>query len=135
MSFLHSQALQAAIYSALSTNASLVALVATQIYDAVPNGELVSNYVLIGEEKSLNRGDYTGKASRHDITISVVSNANGFSDAKVIASEICEILDENPMALSAGNMRRIQFRSARAKRNSGAMERRIDLVFRALIDA
>jgi hypothetical protein len=135
MSFLHSGALQTAIYTTLSADATLAALVGSHIYDAVPNGELVSNYVLLGEEKILNRGDFTGKASRHDVTISVVSNANGFSDAKLIAREICDILDENPLSLSDGNMRRIQFRSARARRNSGAMERRIDLVFRALIDA
>ena len=135
MSFLYSNALQTAIYSRLTADASLAVLVGTHIYDAVPNGELVSNYVLLGEEKIQNRGDYTGKASRHDVTISVVSNANGFSDAKLIAREISDILDETPIPLSVGNLRRIQFRSARAKRNSGAMERRIDLVFRALIDA
>lgn len=135
MSFVHSSALQTAIFSTLSADVALAALVGNHIYDAVPNGELVPNYVLLGEEKALNRGDYMGKASRHDVTISVVSNANGFSDAKLIASKISEILDENPIVLSAGNMRRIQFRSARARRNFGAMERRIDLVFRALIDA
>lgn len=135
MSFLYSSVLQTAIYSTLSADASLAVFVGTHIYDAVPNGELVSNYVLLGEEKVQNRGDYTGQASRHDITISVVSSANGFSDAKLIASEIREILDENSLSLSVGNMRRIQFRSARARRNSGAIERRIDLVFRVLIDA
>jgi hypothetical protein len=134
MSLVHSQALQVEIYSTLSANTALGTLVGTHIYDAVPNGELASNYVLLGEGKVTNRGDYTGKAGRHDITISVVSNANGFSDAKLIASEICDILDENPMTLSVGNLRRIQFRSARVRRNTGATERRIDVVFRALID-
>jgi hypothetical protein len=46
MSFLHSGALQTAIFTTLTADATLAALVGSHIYDAVPNGELVSNYVL-----------------------------------------------------------------------------------------
>lgn len=134
MSFQHSAALQAAIFSALSGNTALVSWVGSNIFDAVPDGEIAQTYVLIGEEKSVDRSDFTGGATRHDITVSVVSSAAGFSDAKVIAAEVCNALEEETLSLATGDLRQIQFRSARSRRDTGGAERRIDVIFRALID-
>jgi hypothetical protein len=109
-------------------------LVGGNIFDALPSGEIALTYILIGEEKILDRSDVTGASTRHDVTVSVVSSSAGFSDAKIIAAEICNALVDGSVILSAGNLRQIQFRSAKSRRDTGGAERRIDLIFRALID-
>lgn len=134
MNILHSAALQSGIYQTLSNATSISNLIGTNIFDAVPSGLVAETYVLIGEEKVISKADFNNGATRHDVTINVVSSASGFSDAKIVASEICNVLDGAAMVLSAGNLRNIQFRMARSRRDTGATERRIDLVFRALID-
>jgi len=134
MSVQHLADLQAAIYQALINYAPLSAFVGDQIYDAVPSGTSATTYVLIGEEKTADKGDMTQGATRHDLIVNVVSNASGFSDGKRIASAVCAALDNRPITLPSGSVRGIQFRSAKARRDTGASERRIDLTFRALVD-
>jgi len=134
MSVQHLADLQAGIYQALINYGPLSALVGEQIYDAVPSGTSATTYVLIGEEKTFDRGDITHGATRHDLIVNVVSNASGFSDAKRIANEVCAALEDTPVSLGSGTVRRVQFRSAKVRRDTGAGERRIDLTFRVLVD-
>jgi hypothetical protein len=134
MSVVHSAALQSAIYQELIGAVSISSLIGANVFDAVPSASAATTYVLIGEEKVLSRSDFGKAASRHDVTVNVVSTASGFSDAKIVASEICNVLDGSALNLTSGNLRNIQFISAKSRRDTGAAERRIDLIFRALID-
>tara|TARA_R110002096_G_scaffold139147_6_gene293319 strand:- start:60 stop:470 length:411 start_codon:yes stop_codon:yes gene_type:complete len=134
MSFIYSAALQSAIYTALTNAAPISTLIGSNVFDAVPSGTVADTYILLGEEKVFSRSDFSSDATRHDVVVNVVSTANGFSDAKMVASEICKVLDGAALTLSVGNLRRLQFRSAKSRRDTGAAERRIDLIFRALVD-
>ncbi|GLQ34055.1 hypothetical protein GCM10007939_03380 [Amylibacter marinus] len=134
MSFQHTLALQAAIFDILSNDLGLGSLAGGAVYDEVPAGELPDTYILIGEEKALDRSDYTSTSTRHDITISVISNQSGFLIAKACASRICDLLVGQSWVLSSGNMRSFRLVTAKARRSTGAANRRIDLIFKAFID-
>jgi hypothetical protein len=134
MSYLYGQELQVAVYQALINHTELSTVSGGHIYDALPAGIAPETYVLIGEDKTTDRSDMTAKAARIDITLTVVSSSDGFSQAKLIAAEICNALEETPLVLSAGKVAEFQFRSAKTRRDTANLKRRIDLIFRTLID-
>ena len=134
MTGLYSAELQNAVFSNLNADGDLQALIGTDIYDAMPSGTLPETFVLVGEEAVFDRSDKTNHAALYVITVTVVTTLSGFGNAKTVAAAVCNSLEENPVTLAAGNLRRLDFRTARATRDSNGTERRIALSFRALID-
>ncbi|SLN46136.1 hypothetical protein ROA7450_02260 [Roseovarius albus] len=134
MSYGIAAALQEAIYGYLSTDLNLAAMVGTAIYDEVPTGELPETYVTLGPEEVRGRCDSTGAGGWHRITVSVVTQAPGFHQAKQVAAAISDRLNEAELSLSRGHLTGLHFWRARARREDGGALRRIDLIFRARVD-
>ncbi len=134
MTYALSAPLQAAVYQALLADAGVSDLVGTEIYDALPAGAMPPMYVLLGDEKVKDASDGTGQGAWHDFTVSVVSEAAGFSGAKEVAGAVSTALVDAPLTLSSGRLAGLRFVKARAAREPGGL-RRINLTFRARVDA
>ena len=135
MSYGSSVALQTAVYGRLTSDAGLVALVGAAIYDSVPAGSLPESYVSLGVEEARARRDTTGSIAEHDFVLSVVSSAAGFAKAKAVAAAATAALEISGIVLEEGRLMDLRFVSARARRVRDADVRRIELRFRARIDA
>ncbi len=133
MSYAIAPALQKAVYQHLLADAALAALVGTAIHDAAPPGGTVGTYVALGPEQVRERSDKTGHGALHEITISVVSDAAGFSTAKQVAAAISDALVDASLTLERGSLVYLNFHRARARREQDAQRRRIDLIFRARV--
>ncbi|WP_120500960.1 DUF3168 domain-containing protein [Roseovarius sp. EL26] len=134
MSYAVAAALQEAVYSHLSADTALTALVGDAIYDEVPVGELPETYVALGPEEVRGRCDSTGVGAWHRITVSVITQAPGFHQAKAVASAVSDRLSHADFSLSRGYLTGMHFWRARARRTDGGSLRRIDLTFRVRVD-
>lgn len=134
MSYTMSMALQKAVFTALSADATLAGLVGTAIFDAPPVGSLPALYVSLGPETAKERSDKTTPGAQHDFVISVVTDAGGFQEAKAVAAAVSDVLDQPLGALDRGRVVRLGFLRARARRDEAGQQRRIDMTFRALLD-
>ncbi|MZR14045.1 DUF3168 domain-containing protein [Maritimibacter sp. DP07] len=134
MSYGPALALQQAIYEALTADPTLAALVGDAIFDAVPAGVTGGTYVALGPEDVRDASDMTGMGARHDVTVSVISDAGGFSTAKEAAVAVSDALVDAPLTLARGTLVSLDFHRARARRVQDADMRRIDLRFRARIE-
>ena len=134
MSYGASAALQSAVFQHLGADSALAALVGPAIYDALPTGTIPPLYVTLGPEDVRDRSDASSPGAWHKFTVSVISQAAGFSSAKATAAAISDALIDAPLSLSAGRLVALNFDRARARRESGGQLRRIDLTFRARID-
>jgi hypothetical protein len=133
MSYGAAAALQRAVYDLLQSDPALQAKVAGRIYDAAPPGEIADLYVTIGPEQARDRGDMTGRAARHDFSVTVVTSADGFHAAKDVAATISDALVDARPPLSRGRVVRMDFVRASALRAGSAARRRIDMRFSALV--
>lgn len=134
MSYALAAALQEAVYQQLSGDAALSALVGAAIYDAVPAGSLPPLYVTLGSETARDRSDMTGRGAAHDLRISVISDAQGFQQAKEAAAAVSDALEAMPKALSRGRLIGLAFRQAKAALDTSNGTRRIDMIFRARVE-
>lgn len=134
MTYSLSPALQSAIYNVLSNDTTLAGLVGSSIFDAPPTGVLPPIYVLLGEESVTDRSSKTSAGAMHDFSISIVSGAAGFADAKTAAATVCDVLDSAAPNLTRGIVTSLRFLKARALRGSSPENRRINLHFRAFVD-
>jgi hypothetical protein len=134
MSFGASAALQAAIFQILSADAAVAAAVGGAIHDGVPSGPVPPLFLSLGAEEATARGDGGGSVTRHRLTVSVISEAAGFREAKLAAAAVCDALDGALPALERGRLLSLRFERAQAARTSGNRRRRIDLRFAALVD-
>lgn len=134
MTYALSAPLQQAVYAALSADAALAALVGTAIFDAPPTGALPSLYVSLGPERTVERSDRSVKGARHDFTVSVITDAAGFQQAKAVAGAVSDVLAQPLGTLTRGRIVSLTFKRAQAKRDEAGQQRRIDLTFRALLD-
>lgn len=133
MSYAMALALQQAIYQHLLADAALGTLVGTAIYDAVPPGTVPGTYVSLGAEDVREASDKSGAGAWHEIAVSVITDAAGFSDAKAAAGAISDALDGAALTLARGHLVALAFHRARARRVQDADVRRIDLRFRARV--
>ena len=103
MSYFSAAPLQEAVFGALQGDAGLAALIGGRVYDAPPEALEASAtpYVLIGDEQVRDRSSSTHSAARHDLVVSIYSDAAGFADAKDVASAVCAALDGADLALGA----------------------------------
>ncbi|SER95136.1 Protein of unknown function [Tranquillimonas rosea] len=134
MSYAMAGALQEAVYARLKADAALRAVVGDAVHDARPAGVLSGTFVLIGEERVREAGDMLSAGARHDLTISVESDAAGFATAKAAAAAVSDALTGAALTLGRGRLVGLWFRQARAQRLSPGDRRRIDLRFRARTD-
>ncbi|SOB98679.1 uncharacterized protein DUF3168 [Rhodobacter sp. JA431] len=133
MSYAIAAALQAAVYSRLTEDAALTALVGGAIYDAVPPGPVSGPYVSLGPESVRDASDATGAGAAHDFTLSVISDAAGFAGLKAVAGAVSDALLGTDLVLAQGHLVGLWFLRARARRVEKAQTRRIDLTFRARV--
>ena len=134
MSYGMSSALQQAVFQRLQGDSALVALVGTDIFDAAPPGIVPETYVSIGPEDVKDASDKSGVGAAHEFTVSVVSQAAGFSTAKDVAAAVSDALVDASLVLTRGHLVSLNFMRARAKRVQDADTRRIDLRFRARVE-
>lgn len=133
MSYAGSDALQAAIYTALSNDAAVTALVGSDIFDAVPSGALPSLYLAIGEERVLNRSSITQAGAVHDFVVKVHGDVSGFQAVKQTAGAVCDALIDADLVLTQGSLTSLEFRLARATKGVSPDQRVISLTFRARV--
>jgi hypothetical protein len=133
MSYGVSAALQTAVYQALVGDATLGALVGSDIYDAFPTGTLPALYVALGPEVVKDRSDKTGGGATHEITVSIVTENAGFATAKHAAAAVSDVLVDADLTLVRGSLIALNFVRAKAVRVGTADQRRIDLTFRAIV--
>ena len=126
-------ALQQAVYQLLQADPELTALAGDAIYDAVPPGLVSGTYVSLGPEDVREASDKTGNGALHEITVSVVTDAAGFSAAKEVATAVSDALVDTTLMLTRGTLVYLNFFRARARRVQDADMRRIDLRFRARV--
>lgn len=142
MSYAAGAALQAAVYAVLRDDAALGALVGDAIYDAMPVEAPADVFVALGPEEVRDAGDCTGRGSRHDFVVSVLSGSatdSGFAGVKAAAGAVCSALEAGAGsgALDPGGdtvLVGLWFQRARARRVRNGAARRVDLTFRARLD-
>lgn len=130
MSYGSAAALQVAVYERLSAD-----LAGVPVLDAVPSGQAPETYVLIGPEEVRDASDKTGGGAEHRVSVSVVSRAAGFAAAKAVGVAVSDALTGSTLALARGRMVGLWFVQAQARRLDNGAARRVDLVFRARIEA
>lgn len=133
MTYAIAAALQTAVYTRLSADPALGALVGAAIYDAVPAGPLPPLYVVLGTEDVRDASDKTGNGANHALSIDVLSEAAGFAGAKAAAGAVCDALLDAPLTLSRGTLVGLHFTKAKAARTSTGNMRQITLTFRARV--
>ena len=133
MSYAISPSLQTAIFQQLYTDPTLVGLVGSQIFDAIPSGAVPDIYVALGPEKVRDWSDKTGGGAVHELTISVVSQGAGFAAAKEAACAVSDALVDADLTLTRGTLVGLRFYKAAAARVGTGDTRRIDLIFRARV--
>lgn len=133
MSYAVSAALQAAVYQQLFTDPDLVALVGTNVFDALPSGALPSLYVALGPEVVKDQSDKTGAGALHELVISVVTDVAGFAQAKAAAAAVSDALIDADLALTRGQLVSLAFYKATAARVGTGDTRQINLIFRARV--
>ena len=133
MSYGAAAALQAAIYQRLTADTVLDGLVNGAIYDAVPPGNPVGTYVSIGPEVVKDASSQTERGAEHEFSVSVVTDAQGFQNAKAVAASVSDALTGATLLLARGHLVGLWFLRARARRVEDADVRRIDLFFRARV--
>ena len=134
MSYALSAPLQAAVYQYLLADAGVQASIGAHVYDALPSGRVPDRSATLGAEVVRDKSDASGSGAEHDLTISVVTGASGFQQAKEAAAAISDALDDPVLTLSRGRLVGMRFLKAQAARVGTGTIRRIDLKFRARVE-
>ncbi|MFQ6548830.1 DUF3168 domain-containing protein [Aestuariibius sp. 2305UL40-4] len=127
MSYAISDALQTAIYGALDA-------AGLPVFDALPSGTVPDVYMTLGPETVRDRSGVEARVAWHDLTVSVVSSEAGFRGAKHVAGNVCDTLAAADLTLDRGVLAGLVFLRAKAARTSQESVRRIDLIFRAIVE-
>jgi len=136
MSYAMSTAMQEAVFTELSGNVALVALVAG-IFDAPPPGDGTppsGSYITLGDEVAKDRSSASHSGCTLDLEVNIHSDFAGFSAAKKVAGLVADSLDRADLSLSRGKLVNLKFLKSRARRGVAPETRRIALVFRAILD-
>ena len=133
MSYGVAAALQTAVFSRLTTDGALGALVGSDVYDALPTGALPALYVVLGAEDVRDASDKTGGGAWHQFTVSVVTQSAGFATAKAAAAAVSDALVDAPLDLARGTLVSLNFHKATAARVGTGAVRQINLIFRARV--
>lgn len=134
MSYGTAGALQGTIYQVLLADVGLAALVGTRIYDEMPPGPVDGTYVSLGDGEVRDISDQTGGLADHRVTLSVVSDDEGFATAKATAAAVSDALLPAALPLARGRVVSLTFQRARARRMRSGQVRRIDMTFRVIVE-
>ncbi len=134
MSYGIAAALQAAVYQRLRADSALDALIGGAVYDSVPPGNTAGTYVSIGPETTRDASSQTTRGAFHEFTVSVITDAAGFQNAKAVGAAVSDALVGATLILARGRLVGLWFQRARARRVEEADVRRIDLFFRARVE-
>jgi hypothetical protein len=132
MSYATSAALQTAIYTALTNDATVMALCHGAIHDKVPTGPVPDLYISLGPERARDLSDKTKHASEHEFQVTIIANGAGFQQIKTVAGAISDALTDAQLTLTRGQLISLNFLRAEARREDTTRE--IDLWFLARID-
>ncbi|WP_187429205.1 hypothetical protein ROLI_028640 [Roseobacter fucihabitans] len=134
MSYAIAGALQAAIFDALIQDSALGTLIGSNIYDAVPTGNLPEAYVSLGSEQVRDASDQTGDGAVHTVDISIITSQPGYAGAKAIAAAVSDALQDADLSLARGRLVSLRFQRAQARRIDKAAGREIRMRFRARVE-
>lgn len=134
MSYAAAADLQGAVFARLNGDATLGALVPGGVHDAPLPASPPGTYVVIGLEDVIDRSDVSGPGAEHRLTIQVVSDSNGFFDAKTAGARIDALMEQPWPPLAAGRVVACWFQDARARRVDGGDLRRLDLRYRLRLE-
>jgi hypothetical protein len=134
MSYRAAEAVQAAVFRRLSEDPGVQALAGTAVYDRVPPGPRPATWLSLGAEEARARRDAGGAVAEHDLSVSVETEAEGFAVAKRLAAAAEAALAGLSLPAEAGRLLDLRLVRARARRAGPGDRRRIDLVFRAVVD-
>lgn len=132
MSYGSAAALQSAVYARLTGFAGLSGV---PVYDAVPPAGGAGTFVLIGPEEVSDQSDKSGGGAEHRLAIAVITDATGFLAAKAVAVAVSDALVGFQATLARGVLVSVTFVKASARRIDEGDVRRIDLTFRARVQA
>ena len=91
-------------------------------------------YVTLGAEDVRDLSDKSGSLTDVRLTVSVMSDAEGFATAKAVAGAACDALADAAPGLERGRIVSLRFLRATARRVRAGQARRIDLTFRAIVE-
>ena len=134
MSYGASAALQAGVFQILVADGALAALVGDAIYDEVPGGPVTGTFVSLGGGEVRDISDISGGLGDHRFEITIISDAQGFQTAKMVAEAVSDALIDAEPILARGRVVALRFLKARARRVRAGQTRRIDLTFRAIVE-
>lgn len=134
MSYAVSGPLQRSIYQLLAADAGLAALIGNAIHDSVPAGPVEGTHVIVGDEDVRDRSVQAGSLAEHRLKVSVVSDKEGYAEAKSVAALISDALRGAAPVLDRGRVVTLSFLRARARRVRAGQIRRIDLTFRIIVE-
>lgn len=138
MTYALSWPLQEAVFTALSADTALAALVGDRIYDAPPpfaaDAAPDALWVTIGDERVDDWSTKDGSGAVHLLTVAVHAPRRGFAEAKQVAGAVCEVLLTTPVMPARGQVVHVGFVSGRTRRSENDALRRVELRFRMLVE-
>lgn len=128
--------LQRGLYAQIAAAPELAQL-AGRIFDDAPHAAQDAGegaYVTLGDETVTPWSTATEQGAAHVVTIRVYAPVRGFLSVKETAASLVRILAAAPPVLSRGAVVTHQFVRSETRREEGGALRRIDLVFRFVIE-
>lgn len=126
--------LQQAIYSALLADTGLSALVASRIYDDVPQ-DVTFPYVTLGEVTVREWNTASDAGAEHGLVLHAWSRAHGRKEVKEILSAINNALDQAALAVAGFQLINLQFVSADMRREKDGETYHGIIRFRAVTES
>ncbi|MEO0820010.1 MAG: DUF3168 domain-containing protein [Pseudomonadota bacterium] len=138
MTYALSWPLQEAVYAVLKAAPAVTALAGGHVYDAAPaakgGAEDMALYAVIGDETVRNWGSADTPGAEHRLAVNVYAAERSFSAAKALAGAISDVLSSAALNPSRGRVVCLSFLAARTRREERDRVRRIELIFRVLVE-
>jgi len=126
-----SNALQAAIFSRLTGDATLTGMIgANAVYDRRLTGKAMP-YLVLSE---IATGDFGPDAEEHNVTIEAWSDAEGRRQAQDIAARVKTLLDGAALSLTGFSLVNLTHKSTRARREPKSRAHVARMEFRAVTE-
>lgn len=133
MSRLGSDALQAAVYAAISDEFDTSGPAAVRVFDHVPQTEAYP-YVAIGDGSVSDWGTKDSVGTEQTIAIEIWSRYRGRKEAHGIAARIYDQLHEQPLTVAGQQCVLCRFESEERIREADGLTYRVALRYRVLLD-
>jgi hypothetical protein len=125
--------LQAAIFGALSSDATLQSLIGARLYDDVPQTPTFP-YAVIGDDAETNWDTATEQGSEHIVSVDAWSQGGGHKESKAIADAVRAVLDGAALSPSGQTLVDIRYQGAAFARADDGETYRATLKFRAVLE-